>query len=74
MNYRQAKVICQRIGLRLSYDAERDEYRLAVTSGAAAEREAGAIYHADLEVIVGAARQAARMKARRISRDVGIAP
>jgi hypothetical protein len=62
MTYKEARVLCQRIGLRLSYHVDRGEYRLAVTGGTAVEQEAGAIYHADLNVIVGAAREAARMK------------
>ena len=69
MTYREARVLCQRVGLRLSYHVDRGECRLAVTGGTAAEREAGAIYHADLDIIVSAARQAARMKARREARD-----
>jgi hypothetical protein len=63
MTYKEARVLCQRVGLRLSYQVDRGEYRLAVRGGTAAEQEAGAIYHADLNVIVGAAREAARMKA-----------
>jgi hypothetical protein len=63
VTYREARVLCQRIGLRLSFDVDRGAYRLAVTGGTAAEQEAGAIYHADLNVIVGAAREAARTKA-----------
>jgi hypothetical protein len=64
MTYKEARVLCQRIGLRLSYHVDRGEYRLSVTGGTAAEQEAGAIYHADLNIIVGAAREAVRMKAR----------